>query len=235
MPSVNERLALKGRWEPAAGLVQQGEYSLELWTKYKRELSSNGFPEEAAHALREAVRQVRDAAQLERWERRRGVALAVNGAKAYIFRLRRAAPMALRDRGVTDVTTADFFPGQLERSPARILAYLDHVRPFVKRLETGLRPFFRGESPVLLLDAVRTSLDAVHAQQQSAGENPDDVPSTLDEAKGSLLQRVEDLNRVAAIAFHGKADLIGCFNKDLLLKARRSKTGKAEPESGGER
>ena len=43
------------------------------------------------------------------------------------------------------------------------------------------------------------------------------------------MQHVEDLNRVAAIAFHGRADIYGRFNKDILLRARRSRSGKAEP------
>jgi len=235
MSSTKERLVLKGRWEPAAGLAQQGEYSLGLWDELRKDLFANGFTEEKADELRDAVRQVRNAAGTERWEKRRDVALAVSGSKALIFRLRRAAPMVLRDREVAGVTTADFFAGQVERSVPRIIDYLDRVRPLVKRMEAGLRPYFRGESAVLLLDAVRASLESVKAQQESPGAGPEDSSSALEEAKGQLLGLVEDLNRVAAIAFHGRADVIGRFNKDLLLRARRSKSGRAEPEPGGAR
>ena len=38
-----------------------------------------------------------------------------------------------------------------------------------------------------------------------------------------------DQNRVAAIAFPGRADIYGRFNKDLLLRARRCRSGKADP------
>ncbi|HEY3450742.1 MAG TPA: hypothetical protein VGK67_30575 [Myxococcales bacterium] len=231
MSSKNERLVLKGRWEPAAGLAQQAEYSLALWAEFKKDMVSYGFPEEKADQMREVLRQVtKNAAEGERWEKRRDVALAINGSKAFIFRLRRVAPMVLRDRGLSEPTTADFFPGQVERSAPRIIEYLQRIRPYVKRLEASLRPYFRGESPVLLLDAVLTSLESVRGQQELAGSQLEDSSASHDEAKGELLHLVEDLNRVGAIAFHGRADVIGRFNKDLLLRARRSKTGKAEPE-----
>lgn len=230
MASANEGLVLKGRWEPAAGLAQQAEYSLALWSEFEREMVGNGFSEEKAERMREVLRQVKAAAETERWERRRDVALAVNGSKAFIFRLRRAAPMVLRDRALSEPTTADFFPGQVERSVPRIIEYLERIRPHVKRLEPSFRPYFRDESPVLILDAVLTSLESVQSQQDLSATQLEDSSTAHDEAKGQLLHLVEDLNRVGAIAFHGRADVIGRFNKDLLLKARRSKSGRAEAE-----
>ncbi|MGC4115811.1 MAG: hypothetical protein QM765_14675 [Myxococcales bacterium] len=227
MVTTNERLVLKGRWEPAAGLAQQAEHSLTVWAEHARDLASYGFTAERADWMRELLRRVKLAGELERWEKRRDVALAVNGSKAFIVRLRRAVPMVLRDRCLSEPTTADFFPGEVGRSASRIVEYLQRIRPAVKRLDGPLRPYFREESPVLILDAVLTSLEIVRGQQEHPGD-VDEASRVSDEAKGELLQQIEDLNRIAAIAFHGRAEVIGRFNKDLLLKARRSKTGKAE-------
>jgi hypothetical protein len=50
-------------------------------------------------------------------------------------------------------------------------------------------------------------------------------------AKGRVLEMIEDLNRAGRIAFEGQAETVGKFNKDLLLRARRSR-GSAKSEGG---
>ena len=37
------------------------------------------------------------------------------------------------------------------------------------------------------------------------------------------MQMIQDLNRVARIAFDGRADVIAQFNKDLLNRARKQR------------
>lgn len=52
-------------------------------------------------------------------------------------------------------------------------------------------------------------------------------------AKGRGVELVEELNAVAKNAFEGDAALIGQFNKDVLLRARKAQAAAEEQEEDG--
>ena len=45
----------------------------------------------------------------------------------------------------------------------------------------------------------------------------------LYENKGRLLNRIEEMNRVARIAFYDQNEIAGQFNKDVLRRGRKSR------------
>lgn len=50
------------------------------------------------------------------------------------------------------------------------------------------------------------------------------------ESKGRLLRDIEELNRVAKIAFWNRKEIAGLFNKDVINRARKSRSpSAAEP------
>lgn len=236
MSTIQERLIAKGAKEPLAGLAQQAEYTLGLCETFKKDLVEHGIPEAKLASLRETLTEIQTAAgkQTESWStaqsKTRAEAVAIDNAKAFIHKLWNAAPLALRESGATDLTLNDFAgQGRAERSSPKLVAYLDRVQPHVAKLEAQLKPYFKGESPVAILGNVRSALASADQSQELARAQAPDATAKLNEAKGRLLQHIEDVNRVAAIAFYGRADLYGRFNKDILLRARRSRSGKADP------
>lgn len=50
------------------------------------------------------------------------------------------------------------------------------------------------------------------------------------EKKGRLLEQIEDLNRAGKSVFDGQADKIALFNKDILMRARKTKAKKEGEE-----
>ncbi len=236
MSTDQETYISKGKREPTAGLVQQAQYTLGLWDAFKQDLQLHGFAEVRATAMRDLLSQLRSAAgtQTESWTgaqaKTRAEAIAISNAKAFTFTLWNALPMALREASNSGLSEADFAAqGRVRRSTPRILNHLDKIRPHVAKLEPQLKPYFKGESPVSLLDNLRAALASADQSQELARAQAPDSTALLNETKGRLLETIEDLNRVGAIAFFGRADVSARFNKDLLLRARRSKTGTAEP------
>lgn len=229
-----ERFIAKGEREPYLGLVQQGEHHVGLIDQYKAALVGSGLPPAKADSARALLEDVKHYGRAQRQGRddgqakTRAVTNATAAAKAFIFKLGKAVPMVLLDEGITDVTVDSFRVGLLDSTP-RVVRYLENVRHHVERLAAPLAPYFRGESPLALLDKVKADLeDADRAQELARAQLPD-ATLKLYEAKGKLLQLIEDVNRVAAIAFYGQADVVAKFNKDLLLRARRAK--KDAPEN----
>lgn len=232
MPSAEERLAAKGRREPTAGLLQQAERSLGLAALHRRELEAHGFSAEHLRELTDLAAGLAAEARslLADWDGAlaalREEAMALDGARAFAFKLAKAAPLALRE-AETDLTADDFAAGELERSLPRLLEHLERVRPRVRRLDRALQPYFRGESALMILDAVKYGLEAALKAREAA---PPESPAPVEVRKGRLLELLEDLHRVAAIAFHGRSELAARFNDDLLVRARRSRSGRVEGE-----
>jgi hypothetical protein len=227
------RLVAKGKSEPLQGLVQQGKAHVALAKQYAATLIESGWSDSDTAALE------RDVALLEVTAARAGsqesagepsgdASHAVVEAKAFVRRLRNALPRALRETKAEGVSAEIFDAGgKLGREVPRIAAYLERIGPAVAKLEPELRKAFGGKSPVEALEAVKSALGSGAAHQGSAVEKESAEVLSLYEAKGRVLEAIEDLNRAGRIAFEGQAETVGKFNKDILLRARRERASKA--------
>lgn len=235
MPT-QEQFVAKGKREPTPGLVAQVDYQLALGEEFIATLEKFGYPKARLAELREGRAQLSAAsgAQKETWDTARTKtfeeSVAISAAKELIGRLVLAVPLALRDSPIPDVRSSDFYgAAEVDRSATAVLAFLDRIRPGIKKIDAALKPYFNGESPSAMLEATYTKVAEANQKQEAAHTGAPESTRVMNEAKGRMLQNIEDMNRVARLAFYGRAEVIGRFNKDILLRARRSKTGKADP------
>ena len=238
----NMKLAKKGQGEPLVGVRDQAGYSLGLSSKHAQALEGGGWRAGTEHAALVAVAARLDAQRGEQAEARdqsrlrsRAEQRAVSEAKAF----KRHLDLAVSDlfgRATYDATlnlpvTREALQtkglGVLGRSTAKISSWLGDVRPHVQALEPQLSPYFGGTSPVAKLEAVKGALDSAQAVQEVGLAS---LPAeTLDvyEAKGEAVLLIERLNRAGKMAFAGDAVVAAQFNKDILLRARRSRDANA--------
>lgn len=73
------------------------------------------------------------------------------------------------------------------------------------------------------------NLDAAQATQEVGVSSLPQETLGVYEAKGRLLRRIEELNKVARIAFWEQKEIAGQFNKDVLNRARKTRR-KAEAQ-----
>src|SRR5690606_31587801 len=118
--------------------------------------------------------------------------------------------------------------GTLGRSPALIAAYLTRITPAVERLDAELAPFFGGARPAEILADVRTRLVEANTEQELQLASLPVETLRVYEAKGRLLEDIEDLNRAGRSAFDGNAEMAAPFNKDLILRERKKRRTKSE-------
>lgn len=235
---MDSKLAKKGRNEPRAGIVAEGTAHVGLGEQHAAELAAAGWPEAQTAFLKVQVTKLEDdgAARAEAQDASRAATdtehAAIDEAKRVIRRLRNALPIALR--GAPDNLTADaFVSGKLYRTTKRIRAYLGDIRPSVEKLDAALGPFFESAYPGLkpseVVERARKALEDADQQQEVGLKDLPTKTRALYELKGLVLQLIEDMNRVARIAFDGNAAALGKFNKDILLRARK-KQAAGEPE-----
>lgn len=223
------RLAKKGQSEPLEGILQQGRVHAGLGNMHGEELNEWGWLPEQTAGLEKSVAVLDSLAsgQKEAKETSKASTKTENAArteaKTFIRRVRLALPMVLRDSPVEGVTAESFNAGEsLGRSTPKISKYLINIRPFVQKLDEPLKRYFKGESPSAMLDAIKQSLEqADTAQEVNVTSLPQNTQAVY-EAKGRILEMIEDLNRIAKIAFDGRAEIASKFNKDILLRARKS-------------
>ncbi len=230
--AVDERLAKKGRGENRAGLVQQGGASLERAKQYAVELAEHGWDADDTQKLEAALAAVNSKAA-EKADAAGGshgdtVAEhnAITEAKALVRRLRNVLRGVLRDNPNAGVTEADFHAGdRLARSVPKISAYLNDVKGKVAKLDEPLKKFFKQKLVSQLFADAKAKLDKADAKQEVSLTSLPLETQQVYEAKGRLLELIEKLNGVGKNAFDGDANLVGLFNKDLMLRARKSGGG----------
>jgi hypothetical protein len=234
----NQRLFNKGRQTPVSPLLEQTRGHVELGRKFETDLDSFGWPKANTDALAAKTDELdagyssRKSDQDESLEASRNESANRQSAKAYIRRLRLAAPILLRGGAVNGVTQDSFNAGEnLGNSTVKISKYLMKVRPSVEKLEKELSPYFGGKSPAGELEAVKSALDASDAAQETLRSGLPEATVDLCLLAGEILEMIEDMNRVGKIAFDGCAEIAGQFNKDLILRA--SKRSKTKPEAAG--
>jgi hypothetical protein len=235
----DERMVAKGMHEPREGLAQQGRVQVELAKQHATELARHGWPAKMTSELANQVELISSGHSAQVDARTGSKAdthaehQAVGEAKSFINLLRNAVPLAVEDavKAGKHADVSEFHAGQkLGLSTPKILGYFDSIAPAVARLDDYLKPYLPGDKPSKRLAALKSSLAAKDSTQEASLKG---LPAdTLDvyEAKGRVLDLIERLNRIARIAFDGQAELIGKFNKDLLLRARKERRAKPDAQ-----
>jgi hypothetical protein len=233
---VDERLVRKGRREPIRGLVQQGRVHEGLYAAHKTKLNENGFPEAKFTALKEAV------ARLDSETARRANAAGVSKSltrtesqrvadtKVFIRKLRRVVPQALRDKPVPGVSVESFNAGgALGRSSPKLSVYLSTIADSLKAADESLAPFFGGVKPSETHAKVKQDLDAADTAQEVAVSALPKETQQVYATKGALLELIEDMNNCGKNAYDADASNAAVFNKDVLLRARKTESPEPAP------
>jgi len=237
MPFDRVYYVAKGEQEPTAALVQQADYSIAVAHKYKSNLVEAGLSEGRIAemvALKEQVAQAMGGQHEEKSTSKQATSeehRRIDAAKKHIRKIRKLAPLAVRTLPNPDITLdALRAEASLRRQTPVIVAYLNKTRPIVATLSEGLKPYFRGEEPLAVHDRVTAELLAADSTQELAVKSRPETTLKLNEAKGRLLEAIEDLNRIGQLEFDGQAEIIAQFNKDILLRARRSRGSSKDSE-----
>src|SRR6185503_13720466 len=227
---LDMRLVAKGKSEPRDGLAQQGKVHVGLAQHHEAELDDAGWTSTDTGALAANVASLEAAAgtQAKAYDAAGDASAAesqaIADAKAYIRKLRRALPRALREAKAPGVTIASFHAGEtLGRSTPKISKYLVTIRPAVAALDPALKKHFKGKKASSELDAVKDALDQADTAQELARKHAPSGTLALYEVMGKVLEQIEDLNRAGRIAFDGDAATRAKFNKDILLRARKAR------------
>ena len=227
--STDTQWAKKGKGQPRLGLVQQGKVSVGLGREYATQLASVGWSSQNTDAMAAAVTELESDISVQAENRAgqgdayRGEQAGIDDAKRFLRLLSHALPAVLRDTS-SGLTVSDFAGrGEVARSTPKIIGYLTKIRPHVAALDSKLTPAFGGQSALAQLDRVKSELDAADTKQEvSVSALPADT-AKLYVTKGKLLESIEDINHAGKIAFDGDATMIALWNKDILVRARRSR------------
>lgn len=229
-PSIIDlRLATKGRNQPLQALLEQAKISLGLAAKYATTLATAAWTDARSKAMTDEIDALEgdvvsriDAANVAHHATQKQQD-AIDEAKEFVRKLRAAAPMVLRDTKIEGVPVEAFHGGgTLNRSVPKIQGYLLGVKGPLAKLDAEFAPYFGGKSPSALLDDVAKALDGADLTQEMGIKSLPDDTLHVYETKGRLLENIEDLNRIAKIAFDGDARARALFNKDILLRAHKA-------------
>lgn len=234
MRELDQDLIKKGMREPREGLRDEAMAHVGIARKFVAELAAVGWTaartdeiEALAASLGSRVAEQAEA-KAESKAKTAAERVAVANAKALIGKTRLAVSV-LVSNGAAPAKTKEILEAghALRQSTPRIAMYLEKILPTIASLDAQLRVYFGGESPAALLTAAKSALDtAQQGQEADAGVLPRETLEIY-EAKGLLLGRIEELNKLGKIAFYGQNDVAGLFNKDVLNRARKART-KAE-------
>lgn len=145
-------------------------------------------------------------------------------AKRVIRVVRNALPSVvknLEEEEAKAITEQFLVGGKLGNSTALISAYLARIAGPLKELDGAFARFNNEKSLYAELTAIAAELDAADTEQEAGLDELPAETLAFYELKGRVLDAIEELNRLAKNAFDGEAELIGLFNKDLLLDATR--------------
>lgn len=236
------RLVDKGTGQPRDALAQEGKVHVGLAEHHAAELEKHGWAAADTAALKANVALLEDAVgtQVGAWDEA-GVATsaeaqAIDAAKSFLRRLRNALPRALRESPGSGVTASAFEVGDsLQRSTPKISKHLSAIRPAVVKLDPALKKHFNGQLASVLLDQIKAALDDADTTQEVTRKNAPVQTQALYEHMGRVLEQIEDLNRAGKSAFDGDSTMQGKFNKDILLRGRKTakKTAPKDPKGDG--
>lgn len=243
--SVDMKLAKRGRSQPRLGLIKQGRASVKVARQYRDELLAVGWTPHMTDELGREVEEL-DTEHSELLDKRgeaKALTLheqaAIDRAKSLKRRLV-AAFDDMHEDGRVPLNDYEIVKksGRLERSSARISAYLGDIGKQVVDYEPILREYGFCDA-VAELDRIKAELDDTSSEQDTSLEKLPLETLKYYERKGRVLTLIQKLIRRARIAFDGRAEILALFNKDHLLAARRSRSKTVvepvgETEPGGE-
>ncbi len=235
MENTKERWIKKGRRTPLASVMEQARVHVSLGESHAEALVPYGWEAEKTAALASKVTELEQAfisRASDTHESRnatRNEEHCLRAARELIHKLRLAAPMVLRSNPSSTVTETAFRQRKpLGKSTVRMSKYLLQIRPFVTTLEEPLSVYFGGESPTAILDKVKDDLDKWDTIQETQRGGLPGQSLALYERVGEIVEIIEDLNRVALLAFYEQPELARQFNKNLLKRASRAGRRPAE-------
>lgn len=234
--ALDEELIAKGKKEPLEGLKAQGRNHLELIAKY-REVNDFGWEADKTTELQNSVDAIstQEAARSDAQDSSRtatiGQEAAIDASKRFVRSLRNVLKPVLRKAKKSGVVVeqAMLASGSLGRSVPAILSYLTTVEPTVKRLDGLLQPYLKVVASQRIAE-LRKQLAAADTTQEASRGSTAEFTASINEAKGRVLEAIEELNGIARNAFDGNAAVIAQFNKDLLLRARRERAAREVPK-----
>jgi hypothetical protein len=230
MTELDMNLVKKGLKEPRAGLIDQGYVHIKVCQAHEAPLAEHGWPVERTAEMAAMVEELASnmAGQLEARQAAKGATrdeVADRAyAKALIGKIRLGASMVLVDGPVNGIAMDAFHSGgTLHQSTPKILAHLAKIESATAALDPELKPYFKGESAAAMVATARQNLGGSQGtQEQSLSALPQDTLK-LYETKGRLLRGIEQVNKIAKIAFWDRKDLAAQFNKDVLNRARKAR------------
>ncbi len=235
MNGINMDLVNKGKPEPREGLRDQGLVSSALAEKYEPELIASGWEKGETEELMTLTQtlgsQAAAKAEAARESKKSTVdeGTAINSAKEVIGKIRLAAPIVLRKNPGSGLTLEAFQSGgSLGRSTPKITMYLEKIKPAVTVLDDKFKPFFGGNSAAALVSSAIKNLDTAQSTQEVSLATLPNETQKIYEIKGRVLTLIEELNRIAKIAFWNRTDLSAQFNKDVLNRARKERKDPAD-------
>jgi len=232
MTTHDEKMVRKGRGEPLAAVAAQGRVSVALARQNEGGLAPYGWGAGKTDALEALVAQVdgRAGAQAEAKDRARTASAAETRAKSeaktVVRKVRCAGELVLRDGPVDGVSLEALEAGgKLGASTPKISQYIAKILPSAAALDAQLAPYLGGAIASEMLATAKRNLDECDAAQETNLSALPDETAAVYEAKGRIVRMIEDLNRVAKIAFDGQAETLARFNKDILSRGRKTALG----------
>jgi hypothetical protein len=238
--STDAKLIQKGMNVSREGLVVQAGVHIALEQKYRAPLAKKGWTPANTTMLvdstqfllseRAAALDARDASKSNLNREHEAVA----GAKAFKRVLVHAFNDLYAEGSVSaEVRSSIGGAGRLDRNTTRIINYLNEVEPRVRAAEELLKPYFEGGSATAELVTIAKELsDAQTTQETDYAGLPVETQKVY-AAKGQVLLLIEKMNRIGKIAFDGQASTIALFNKDLILRATRTRKAAQPAASEG--
>ncbi|MDP1917260.1 MAG: hypothetical protein Q8L14_13555 [Myxococcales bacterium] len=233
--TLDAELVAKGKGEPLEGVKAQGREHLTLIDKHP-ELKDFGWEDAGTTQLAKDVEFISttEAARSEASDSSAIDTLTqearIDDSKKLVRSIRNVLPAALR-KAKKDGVVIDkklLASGRLGRVVPAIVSYLTTVEPTVKRIDKYLQPYLK-VVPSTRINEVRKALEAADTKQEASLGATTEYTAKLNEAKGRVVEAIEELNGIAKNAFDGNAAVIGKFSKDLLLRARRERAAKEDP------
>lgn len=243
---TTDPLIRKGRDVPLASLSQQARASLQLARAHASGLARYGWPDARTQALASRTDALLALAG-ERQAHLAALATAVRAETAarreamrFLRHLRTALPLARKAAaeaaeataeapaaGGADPSLATAFlaGGALGRCTARVVTHLAAIAPALARLDDALAPYFPGERAEARRGRV---LEALVSARATRARMQAEVPAQTDRAHrlaGALLEAVEDLHRVARLAFEAEPLVREAFSKRWIERGRRRRAG----------
>lgn len=233
--ALDEELVAKGKKEPLEGLKAQGRNHLELISDHP-ELKDHGWTDEGTTTLAADVALIstKEAERSEAQDTARTATLVqekdIDNSKEFVASMRNVLKPVLKKAKKAGVVIDKkmLASGSLGRSVPAIVSYLTTVQPTVKILDAFFKPYLKVVASERIGE-LRVKLEASDTKQEAAVSSTPEVTAKIYEAKGRVLETIEELNGIAKNAFKGNAVVIGKFNKDLLLRARRERAEKEDP------